>query len=426
MANYKVSKYRKSTVYAIKFPTLPSLKVKPNSIDIIQKMGSHDVLTIEYLTSSEKVFKLLKTGVPVLVTWKQGVQTRNLHAYVSHVEKTSASQRRVLFKVRCIGASFPLKQRANKVFKNKTITEAASWIARKHGLKFIGEPHPRRFAQLTLSGHSYWEWLQEQAKRIGYGVMMDGVTLVFRPLDKLLDQSISNAVILSNFNTQLPSGTLFMDKTLDYFEVLNGENIESGQQLRTVKSVSGVNPLTSRPFTSKQNPKVTGKNLRKKVGDALFSEHVSSQVVNDMSSSKHTAVAAATLSRLNLPATARAQGDPRLKPYAPVYIDGTGVETDGYWIVNSVHHHINSRGVYTADLKVSTDGTGPNSTKRPAPVSSKGLVDIAAALENKTVTTSQSAVKLFSKAELYTEASQGFNRTPTLWKASNEGPRKVC
>jgi len=426
MANYKVSKYRRSTVYTVKFPTLPFLKSKPVSVDIIQKMGSHDVLTIEYLTSSEKVFKVLKTGVPVLVTWKQGVQTRNLHAYVSHVEKSSASQRRVLFKIRCVGASFPLKERSNKVFKNSTITEAASWIARKHGLKFIGEPHPRRFAQLTLSGHSYWEWLQEQAKRIGYGVVMDGVTLVFRPLDKLLDQSISSAVILSNFNTQLTIGNLFMDKTLDHFEVLNGENIENGQSLRTTKSVAGVNPLTSKAFSSKQNPKFTGKNLKQKLGDALFEEHISPQVVNDVASSKHTALASANLARLNLPATARAQGDPRLKPYAPVYIDGTGVETDGYWIVNSVHHHINSRGVYTANLTLSTDGTGPNSKKRPAPISSKGIVDIAAALENKTLTTSNSTVKLVSKAEIYIESSQGFNRTPALWKTSNNGPRKVC
>jgi phage protein D len=426
MSKYLVSKYRRSTTFSIKFPTVPSIKVKPNSIDIIQKMGSHDVLTIEYLTSSEKVFKVLKTGVPVVASWKQGTQSRTIHAYVSHVEKTTTSQRRVLFKIRCIGASYPLKERSNKVFKNKTITEAVSWIARKHGLKFVGESHPRRFAQLTISGHSYWEWIQEQAARIGYGAMMDGVTLVFRPLDKLLDQSISNSAVLSSFNNQLPSGTLFLDKTLDHFEVLNGENIEANRVLRTNKSVAGVNPLTNRAFSSKQNPKVLGKNLRAKVGDVLFEEHMSSQVVNDMASSKHTAVASAALARLNIPAKARAQGDPRLKPFSPVYIDGTGIETDGYWIINSVKHHINGKGVYTADLTLSTDGTGPNSKKRPAPRSSKGLVDIAAALENKTITTNNSTVKLISKAEVYIESSQGFNRTPSLWKANNEGPRRVC
>lgn len=427
------AKHRRSTSFKISYPTLPNIETIPQSVQIKQTMGNHDIAVLEFRNVHEGMFKALKTGVPVQITWTQDGISRTLYSYVSHVSKEAVAQRKNYFKVHCIGGSFPLKKRSTKVYKKKTITEVAQDIAKEHGLRFVGENHPRRFDQLAIAGHSQWEWLQEQAERIGYGVIVDGLNLVFKPIDKLINQSVSNAPVMSIFSSTIPMGTLFADRTLDFFEVLNGENIEMGAELRTVKSVGGVNPVTGRSFSSKKDPKTSGKGIRKNVSDTLFEETVHSQVANDSVSAGQAAEGKAQLARLNLPASVRGQGDPRLKPWSPVKITGTGEETDGIWVVNSVTHFLGSVGTYFVEMTVSTDGLGRSqvtsfggtgSVGRPI---ANGTIDVSLALNNQDVNTSPSSVRLSTKSGkngVAIESKQGFKRTPTVWKSTNVGPRK--
>ena len=428
------AKNRRSTDFKVSYPTLPNIDTVPQSVQIRQEMGKHDIAVLEFRNVHEGMFKNLKTGVPIQITWNQGPLSRTLFAYVSHVSRETVAQKKNYFRVHCVGGSFPLKKRTTKVYKKKTVTEVAREIAKEHGLKFVGESHSRRFDQLTISGHSQWEWLQEQGKRIGYGVMVDGMNLVFKPIDKLLNQSISNSPVMSSFDTTIPMGTLFEDRTLDFFEVLNGENIEHGQELRTVKSVGGVNPVTGRSFTSKKDPKKAGRSIRRNVSDSLFNETVHTQVVNDSVSAQHAAEGKAQLARLNLPANVRGQGDPRLKPWAPVKITGTGSETDGVWVVNSVTHFLGSVGTYFVEMLVSTDGLGTSTVNNGAGVNSahntsmNGTIDIAVALKKQDVRVSPATVRLSSKNGkngVQVESRQGFKRTPTVWKSREVGPRRV-
>lgn len=419
-------KFRRGTSYSVEFPTIPNIKTVPNQIEIHQNMHSHDIVTISYNTTDEKYLKILKTGVPLVVTWREGSETpRRVYGYVSHIAKETVGQRRAMFKIVCVGASYVLKKRSNKIYKNKTIPEVAQAIAKEVGLKYVGVKHPRRFSQLAISGHSYWEWLHEQAARIGYGIVVDGVTLVFKPLDDLLDQSVKNAPTMTMFGNPLQKGVLFKDRTLDYFEVLNGENVELGKSLRSTKHSGGMNPLTGRVFISKHSPKESGKQLRKNVSDVLFDEYLSGQVVDTSSSAKLTAKGSAELARLNVPAKLQGQGDVRLKPYAPIMVVGTGDETDGYWVVNTVTHTISSRGTYEVDMTVSTDGTGSNATYRPVNQTSPGIIDLNDALANRLVTTDPAGVALVSKPIIYSEGNQGFNRTPAVWNSRSRPPRTV-
>lgn len=441
-ASKKVSdsaKNRRGTEYKVVFPTLPNLTKQPNSIEVHQGMNKHDVIVLKFRTVSKTTAKLLKTGVPFTLKWTQLQKTRIIYGYVTHVSNETTGQKTAKMQVNAVGASFPLKQRSSKIHKKMTITEVASLIAKNHHLKFVGDPHPHKYDQLAVSGHSDWAWLTEHAKRIGYGLMIDGVTLVFKPLDKLLDQSVTNAPIMSMFNVPFPINNLFYDRTLDYFRVLSGENIEATDYQRAVKNTGGVNPQTGKSFTSKASPKKVGKNLRKKVSDVLFEEYMSNHVVNSGEAARLTAEGAAHLARLNLPAIAKGQGDPRLKPFAPVYITGINEEVDGYWIVNSVVHYLKFTGEYTVEMIVSTDGLGePTDARSAVPaastsISGKGMVDINAALNNQRIdstsslkNTTNSSVRLSTKDVLFKEGDQGFNRTPTTWKANNTGPRKVC
>lgn len=427
MAGNKVyTKYRRGTVCTVKFPTVPSITMAPNTVTVHQDMHMHDIFVLSFNTTNEKHLKVLKTGVPVVITWNQeNGKPRTLHGYVSHVAKETVGQRRAMFQIFGVGASYPLKKRSNKVYKNKTIPEVAQVMAKEVGLKYVGTKHPRRFSQLAVSGHSYWEWLHEQAARIGYGVVVDGLNLVFKPLDDLLDQSVKNSPTMSMMANPMPKNTLVFDRTLDYFEVLDGENIEVSDKLRAVKHSGGMNPLTGKSFVSKHSPKESGKHLRKKVSDTLFDEYLSGQVVDSVTNAKLAAKGSAELARLNMPAKVRGQGDTRLKPYAPVLITGTGDETDGYWVVNSVTHTITSRGIYEVEMLVTTDGTGDNDTKRPPTTNFPGIVDIEDALNNRLVVTNPGNARLVSLPIITSEVEQGFSRTHSVWQSSNKNPRRV-
>lgn len=427
------AKYRKGTKYVVTFPTLPSLTKQPNSVEIHQHMMRHDVIVLKFRTVSRKVTKLLKTGVPFTVKWTQNNKSRTIHGYVNSVSTETLGATTAHMEVHGIGSSFPLKKRSRKVYSKKTVTEVAQAIAKEHKLKYVGIPHKHRYNQLAISGHSQWSWLKEHAIKLGYGIVVEDLKLVFKPLDKLLNQSLSAAPVLSMFNVPNPINTLFFDRTLDYFQVMSGENNENTMFYRTSKNVGGVNPQTGKSFTAKSNPKSVGVNTRKTASDVLFEEYLSTHVVNDSYAAKVSADGAAHLARLNLPAIARGQGDPALKPYSPVAITGVSEEIDGYWIVNSVVHYLKHTGEYTVEMVVSTDGLGePSRAFTPTNVTlsaeaPKGLVNIEEALANASNSSSGgNTVRLVAKTGMISEAQQGFNRTPTLWQSTNIGPRKVC
>lgn len=361
MPNTKpVGKFRKSTVYKIEYPTLPTLKVQPREVALTQKQKSHDVLVLDYFGTSLKNAKLLKTGVPIKFSWKQGTRKMEWLGYVSSVSRKSGTQKAKPMKVYCVGSSFVLKQRKTKTYKNKTIPEVAAIIAKENKLRFIGENHARRFPQLVISGHTQWQWLHEQANRIGYAMYVQGTNLVFRPIDKLIDEFSTDAPLYQMWDPNVPKQFSQVDRTLDSVSVMVGEDIEYAGTSRGNKQIGGVDPVTSKSFTAKKSPSQTGSGVRKSVSATLFDDFNSEQVANTQVDAKDAAEGAAQLARFNLPAKATGQGDPRVHPYRIVYVEGTGEQTDGFWLVNEVIHKFSYSGFYNVELVIAIDGTEQN------------------------------------------------------------------
>lgn len=414
-------KFRRGTTIAVEFPTLPSLTKMPRRVDLYQKQNHHDVLIMEYATASTAWISMVKTGVPVVFKWSQNGVTNEWLGYVSHLSFQNKSGREKIMELRCVSASYPLKQRVNKVFKNKTIPQAVEELVKAQGMAFVGDPHGRVFDQLVVSGHSIWEWIQEQAKRIGYAVVMEGTTFYFRNIDKLIDTKSSSVPVLSYFNSDAPMNTQAIDRTLDSLRVLQGEHIEGQAHLRTNKIASGVDPITGKLFSTKKTPKKAGTSLRKNVGDVLFDEFSTDQVVNSYTAAKAAAEGAATMARMTLPAKIVGQGDPRIRPFSPIYIEGTGDSTDGYWIVKEVHHMFHKIGDYQIEATIATDGLGDNKATsfRRTPTSIVGTVDLNSAILNKKhAKAARQGTKLQVKSPIIVQGNQGYNRTPTRWKSS--------
>ena len=420
-------KHRRSTKMSVEFPTVPSLTKAPRRADLYQKQNHHDVLILEYPVPSSLWASTIKTGLPVVFKWKQRDVYNEWVGYVSFISTNSKVGREKTMEVHCVSASYPLKQKINKVFKNKTIPQAVAELVKPYGFSFVGDSHSRKFDQLIVSGHSIWEWIQEQAKLIGFAVVVEGTTFYFRKIDNLIDTKSSSTPVLTYFNKDTIMGAQALDRTLDSLQVLRGEHVEGMVVSRKNKIVNGVDPISGKMFNSKKTPGKSGKPLRLSVNDVLFDEYQTGQVVNSQTAAVSMAEGAATAARMTMPAKIVGQGDPRIRPFSPVYISGTGEHTDGYWIVKEVHHMFHKIGEYQIEAKIATDGIGRNqqTSMRKDPNSFVGTVDLnAAILSKKKSRAAKQGTRLEIKSPIIKQGNQGFNKTPARWKSSPKPGRR--
>lgn len=425
-----VGKNVRGTSYKITFPTLPGRPVQPSLVQLRQTQGEHEMLTLEFRSTIPSWLTTLKTGIPVKFEWYQGKQSNTWLGYVSYISKEASAQKHQPMIIRCIGASFVLKQSEQRVFKNKTIQEVARILATENGLAFSGDtvPNQARYDQLVITGQSYWEWLQTHAERIGCAAYVSGTTLYLKRITSLLDQGSTDVPLLQLWDTSIPAFAVGVERTLSYFKVLNGEYVESETNVRSQKLSGGVDPVTGRASYASATPKKDATGLRKVTSDVLFNEAVTNRVAHGAVMTRSIAEGAAFLSQFSIPAKAIGQGDPRIKPYFPVYVDGTGAESDGYWMVKDALHEFHISGEYKVTLRLLTDGLGANrsSMYRQATTSGAGTVNLKQALITGTTQLSTSPVKtskLTKKTAIIKQGNQGFSRTPTLWKTTLKGAR---
>jgi hypothetical protein len=394
-------------------------------VELLQEKYHHDVLIMEFSKTSEKWFALMKTGVPMRFSWTQGPNSNTWVGYVSFVKKTVAGQIEEIMEVHCIGATFPLKESTTKVFRNQTIPKIVEELVTDAGFKFVGEDNGLVFEQLVLAGHSYWEWIIEHAKRIGYGVLVDKMTFYFRPLDKLIDQNITNVPVLSMNSKQQGINNEFLDRTLDSFKVINGEHIETEGQTRTVKFVGGVDPMTGKAVISSSSPKNVGENFKSNVSDVIFNDLDPTKVALSQEMAQAMSDGSAHQGRLNMPARIACQGDPRIRPFAPIIVQGTGPLTDGYWIASQVKHMFARLGDYQIEMKASIDGTGYDQkvSTRDGAQNTVGVVNLVEALNGNVQINKKGTAVLNSFTPITFESEQGWNRTPATWSYRFTGDR---
>lgn len=358
-------KVRRSTLFRVEFPTISTFKVVPTRATLQQKQYFHDILTLEYEGINNSNVENINTGLPVKFVWTQGNRQKSWYGYVAYVSKLSAAQKKQPIVIRCVGASFVLKKQVSKTYKNKTIPEVAALIAKEHGLKFVGENHSRRFAQLSIAKQSQWQWLHENAARIGYAMYVNETSLVFKPIDSIFKQFLADVPLFQFWGDSVPRNLYQLDRTLDSFTVLKGEYLEDGSESRTSKVVAGVDPITNRAFNETTSPKAIGAPIRSQLSDVLFTGYRSDEVANSRLAAQLASRGAAELARFNLPAKLVGQGDPRVFPYRLISVDGVNREFNGHWLVKEITHMFAFGGDYSVVMGVATDGTKENARTSP-------------------------------------------------------------
>ncbi|NBP03901.1 MAG: hypothetical protein EBU90_28150, partial [Proteobacteria bacterium] len=310
----------------------------------------------------------------------------------------------------------PLKERASKIWTNKTASEIAIEIANKFKLKPMVTPSSIRFTQQSLAGHSYWEKLTELAARIGYGIQVVGTELHFHPIDKMIDQFMTTIPVMAFKDPLQHPLSSYSAATLDVFEPKLGDYIESIDYTRTNPTVGGVDPMTGKAYTSKSSSNKVGKKIRSETRDPLFSSIETSIVVGSDAMAKSLSEARAQLGRLSIPAKGWGQGDPRIAPWRTIEVRGTGDTSDGFWIVKKVEHFFHIDGRYQVEFTCATDGTGKGkpSVSRP---SSAGTIPTRNVVTEMATTNKRkpTSTKLKGGSPMITQKSGGYKVTPRKW-----------
>jgi phage protein D len=351
---------RFGTDLKVAFPQFPSIKFPLRQFILTQETGHHDVAELHFSSFSKTFYKALKTGVLVQVSWKTQHANGEFygHVYGTNLKQQPTISRNVI--VKAMGSSFPLKQSKPHIWINKTASEVVKDICKKATVKAVVTPTKIRYEQINMSGHTYWEKIQELAKRSGYVAQMIGAELHFHPMDVMLAKCSTSIPILSQQDTQVPFGLTYESATLDQFEADVGDLGEENNHSRRDKVVSGFDPITGKAYSHTSSPNKAGKKLRKETKDSFFSEHIPGQMSYNSEGAKELAKARAQLARWSIPAEGDGQGDPRLSPHRTVQINGNFEHTNGFWIIHRVEHTVLFDGRYTVNFTCLSDGLYEN------------------------------------------------------------------
>ena len=351
---------RYGTKIYVTFPDYPTFKLAPQWFRLTQEQGKHDVMEISFGSYDKHFIKVLKTGVTVEVKWTTEHAKGKWVGYAHSSEPITQASLKKNLVIKATGASFRLKEGGNKIWKNKTAPEIVADICKQHKLKVVTDTSGIRFGMQSLVGHTYWEKILELGDRIGFHAHVHGTTLYFQRIDKLIDQCSSVIPVMSYNDGTVNAGAVFEGQTLDYFKAKVGDLHEMSEHQKKNKTVHGIDPITGKKHS--QTAKVTkvGKSIRESVSDALFKEVIPTVVADVKTVAKELAEGFAHLSRFSLHAEGTGQGDPKIAPYKTIEINGTGQDTDGFWVIKRVEHFATMDGRYSVEFTCMSDGTGKN------------------------------------------------------------------
>jgi phage protein D len=407
---------RIGTTFEVIFPNFPTFKSAPQWFRLTQEQGKQDVIEIAYSSFDKHFQKAFKTGVMFKVKWKTQHAKGEWVGYVYNGDNVTQSTLKRNVILRGVGASFPLKEGGNKIWKNKTAPEIVQDICKQHKLKAIVDKSNVRFGMQSLVGITKWEKIQELADRVGFHAQVTGTTLYFQRIDRMIDQFSSVIPVLSYSDGSVNYGVIFEAQTLDYFKSKLGDISELGNHSKKNKTIHGIDPITGKSHSHTAKPTKVGKQVKTNVVEALFKEVSSTVVAETKSMAKELSEGMAHLARFSMHGEGKGQGDPRIAPYRTVEINGTGENTDGFWVVKKAEHFVTYDGRYTVDFTCMTDGLGKNKgggfRKTTASLVPTRDVAYEMATGGKQA---PSTPTMSARQPLVNQTRGGFNITPSRW-----------
>jgi len=339
---------------SVQFPDTAKPPARVYSATLYQKNYEHEMFSVLFKDWNLE-YESIKPGSPVQIEIKGTTSSREFNGYVHHVEPNHTPGT-AFTEVVMIGASFPLKQATQKVFKDYTADQVCRDLATKHGLSYYGVPHNRIFEQISHTGSTDWQILVKLAKQIGYTLRSQNTELYFEPILEDFKNYRSEA---STFTMRKESDT--RGSTLYSFKPIISESISyDGGDMKAAHAVQGVDRVAKSPVSiTKQKRNAKTKTLAQY---EMFDRFNTNVVAPNGEVAAFEAEAAELRASFPYRGMAVVLGEPDLRPNMPVYLDGIGATYSGYWVILGAQHKIveTERNVftYTTELYIGTDSLG--------------------------------------------------------------------
>lgn len=342
--------------------------LRPLGMRLEQSVRMHDLATIRFRSRFIDWKSVLAPGSPVSVSWKSKFsQEHTFFGYISYVRPSMTRTKYHDFDVIVSGASKILRATSQRVWRDKSVSEIASEVAREFDLNPLIEQHSLRRPTTTMKGESYWEFLSRITAPIGFGLWADGVNLYCGSISSLVRDGFDGAAKVTSFGyAGVTQGDLPFTVGMETFSTSAGLATESGLYTGDPAKAYAMNPSGGPESVSQAKPgSATRRNRRTASPNVRI---VTGRVSHSRPESDALARGAAENGLLAIDAHLTCAGTPLLRPYAPVYLDIYSEATSGWWIVKSVIHEFSpdKRGEYTCRCVVSTDSLADSTDSGPS------------------------------------------------------------
>jgi hypothetical protein len=274
--------------------------------------------------------KLWPTWTPVEIAygvWPWGWKT--FYGYIAYYEGRGKQTTNIV----CLGASMPMKDQNQQVWKNCTASYIARQLATKYHMAAVIDQSSYVMTSVAQSGMSDFQFLTMLAKQLGYKFFVTGTKLYF----------IDPARVLARPDTLGP--TLWYDtiqnSNMTKWAPVVGDQVADGGTVAN-RQVAGIDPRTAGIIVAtEQYLRTTG--YQDASGAAPNITHYDNTVVESLEAAHNTVAGQTATNQFWVQADcATNPGDARLQPGATVDVEGDKVNVDdrGLWMVQGVTHHI--------------------------------------------------------------------------------------
>lgn len=328
--------------------------------ELHQEIEAHDLAKIEIRSRNAEYFDTLHPGTPISVTYQNnfGSQAQFI-GYISKISPTSQIENNVFQRdLTCVAADREFRNTARNTWRDRTGPEIVTDIGKRLGFRVVTAQHPLRKKQIVQGGATYWEVLLKLAKMTGYVLRVEGTTLYFLPLKKMVAGFASSAPILadSSVSDVYTVSAVSIDATV-------GNTSDDDDDTADTAVVVSLGPNDKESFSSREVPESA---IRQRRATSSTYEKYNPQVVaHSRADGRWLAKGMADRGMMAYDGHVLSAGDPAIAPYHPVYVATNDPNITGYWIVKRVVHRIRV-GEYTCDTTISTDEVSQQRAAPPA------------------------------------------------------------
>jgi hypothetical protein len=319
----------------ISFPLTPVQKVDVTTLVVLRHEYQMDTARLALNVSYDDLNQYVGAGSPLRIRWGSQLRFDEFIGYV-HSFRPMTDEITKKTEIVAISAAYPMFNESGTTYTNVGIHNVVQEIGNNYRFQVETDPHPYVHDQILQKGDSDWGLLARLASQWGYILMMDGVTLIFRPLKDVLAE---------NYRYSFTAKTSAMGTLDPLANIISFEESYSatGTQPLTESGLYGVDPISVEVVSQKGIIPIAG------VFDEINSSNsVTSNLEGELKS-------AGTTTRRQFPYEARGtfRAAYRRKPF-----DAYRIFNDGQfktWIVRSVRHVVTG-GDYLSEMVFGSDG----------------------------------------------------------------------